>query len=115
MTTITTFDEFKDYVISKSISPHRLAKVSGYSRTFIRNCLEGISTPRPETLEELIEAVLEIGETVTFSRSERMLLHKLIHYSRDYGLPGSLDKVYTIDKPESMSDKQWQEFLDKLS
>ena len=111
MTTITTFDEFKDYVISKSISPHRLAKVSGYSRTFIRNCLEGISTPRPETLEELIEAAIEIGEQVTFSKAEMDVLRLIVdRYNTD------LRNIrYPIEKPKAMSDKQWQEFLDKLS
>jgi hypothetical protein len=97
-----TYDEFLDYVKEKRISPHRLARVSGYSRTHVRNCIFGESFPTPECLSVLVEAALEIGEQTTFSKVEMEIL-------RDLSLP-----MRHLSKPSSMSDREWKEFMEKL-
>ena len=53
-------------------------------------------------------------EAKKFSKMELEVLHRLIHFSRDYGLPGSTDKPFTIEKPRTMTEREWKDFLAKI-
>jgi hypothetical protein len=48
-----------------------------------------------------------------FSRMEMEVLHKLVHYS-DYNLPPYSGNGFVVEKPKSMTDREWKEFLSKL-
>jgi lambda repressor-like predicted transcriptional regulator len=106
MATIETIDELIDYLEEKGISPYQLSKESGYSRSHVRNCVMELSIPTPDTLEILIEAALNIGEKVTFSRVELSVIRKVLTVDRE-------GYLYTL-KPDSMSESQWKDFLGKL-
>jgi hypothetical protein len=102
MTTIKSLDELLNYIDDKAISAHKLARMSGYCRSHIRNLIEEESSPSPECLEILIEAALDIGEQVTFSRQEMEAIKNALIYE-------------DLEKPSSMSESQWKDFLGKLS
>jgi transcriptional regulator with XRE-family HTH domain len=101
MVTIDSLDELLNYIEDKGISAHRLARVSGYCRSHIRNIIEGDSEPSPECLEILIEAALDIGEQVTFNRREMQAIKDAL--------------IYEDLKKSSMTDREWKDFLGKLS
>lgn len=99
-----TIDDLIDYVESKRISTYKLAKAAGYSRSYARNVIKEGFIPSQEGIDILIEAALEVGERVTFTRQEMNVIKTYLEHT-------GYDKR---SKPTDMTDREWEEFLNKL-
>jgi transcriptional regulator with XRE-family HTH domain len=100
-----SIDELIDYVESKRISTYKLAKAAGYSRSYVRNVVKGGFPIKQEGLEILVEAALSIGERVTFTRQEMNVIKSYLEHT-------GYDKR---SKPTDMTEREWKEFLSKLT
>lgn len=99
-----TIDDLIDYVESKRISTYKLAKAAGYSRSYARNVIKEGFIPSQGGIDILIEAALDVGEQVTFTRQEMNVIKTYLEHT-------GYDKR---SKPTDMTDREWREFLNKL-
>ena len=81
-------------------------------RQFANSMFEIVKQVCPVACEAFEDYVLHAKK---FSRMEMELMHKLVHYSRDYSLGGPPTTSFALEKPDSMTTREYKEFLEKLS